>query len=114
VDLIANSVYVGAEMDEVSVLGFGTAFVTLVLLLYRREIKTRWPVLGLLYGILAGYTFWVGAWPVGFVLISLAVVEFSRGCNGVESPEQLRVAEFSGRQFAVRDCESRLSRMFGP
>jgi hypothetical protein len=117
-DVIATASYAAPEMDEMSVCGFVVSFVTVVYLLYRREIKTQWRMLGVFYAALALYGFVSGLWPLGIVLSTLAVIEFRGGQMNQDEYPAMRLMDrkippaFPAR-MPMPVSESRVSRLFG-
>jgi hypothetical protein len=100
-------------MDGVMVFGFCIAFVTVVFLIYRGEIKTRLPMPAILLGASAAYGFLQGAWPLGFLLCGLAGREvwcWWRGSDPIGCLPEIKMVSI---RWKTRVPESRVSRMFG-
>jgi predicted branched-subunit amino acid permease len=111
--VLAPSQVPAPEMDGMLVFGFCIAFTTVVFLTYRREIKTRVPVLAVLLGASAAYGFLQGAWPLGLLLCGLAGREVWCWWRGLDRVDQSPQARKLSHRLAVHVPESRMSRMFG-
>ncbi len=100
-------------MDAVSVFGFMSAFVTCVLVGYRRHLRTRLPVIAVSIGCCAMYGFLEGIWPLGSVLTLMTFIELR---NRRSEFRVSSVAYSALREVPIRNsirCESRMTRMFG-
>jgi hypothetical protein len=96
--------------NGIAIFGFVSGFFTLVLLGYRRELKSNLPVIAVGLACCGVYGFLAGAWPLGFVLIALTASEIRRW-RRVSQPMQRRVVSTPA---VASEHESRIHRMFGP
>jgi TRAP-type C4-dicarboxylate transport system permease small subunit len=99
-------------MDAVLMFGFVTGFFTVVALLYRRELRTGFPVLAVSIGASAVYGFMQGAWPLGFILLTMTSLEFLSWWRVPATPVQPRAAIPRLTQVSLCDRDARISRMF--
>jgi hypothetical protein len=101
-----------ATLNGVEAFGFVAGFFTLVLLGYRRHLRTRLPVIAVGLACCGVYGFLDGDWTAGFVLSAVTASEFRLWWHGRDWHASAPVSSAMVRSDRI-DCESRIHRMFG-
>ena len=112
----AHAPAVAAQLDQVMLLGFLSAFVTLFCLPHVRQCRATKLLLSISLGAQATYGFLTGAWPLGlvaFVASSMAARWWWRDSPIYPQPKNASHAEVS-RRCLPAVSESRVSGLFGP
>jgi hypothetical protein len=100
-------------MDRIMAFGFFFSFVTVVLLGYRRQLRTCLPVIPVSLSCCMLYGFLAGAWPLGFCLLAISAAETGRWWKQIRVTSPARVRFDAEVMTRVLESESRITRMFG-
>jgi hypothetical protein len=98
--------------DSLMGFGFVAGFFTIVLLAYRRQLRTSLPLIAMGMSCCTVYGFLSSVWPLGFVLLAVTAAEFSRWWHAFGRQPAPLVNRFYEPQRRDNN-QSRIRRMFG-
>jgi len=103
-----------APIDRVMLLGFLSAFFTMVFYLNRNQTRAAMAALAICLAGTAVYGFMQGAWPLGSIQAIWCILTFRQALNWkMHIKETRRHAMLAGLRGPLVS-ESRLRRLFGP